>query len=377
MILLIHAYSKNNRGDGLLVDASIGLVRDAFPDESDIVVAALDPSSFPGQRMIAMAGGNLPKGRKLFHASATSVRLALRLSSGGAINLGEFSEAAKRARLIVGVGGGYMRSSGCIYGIKAALAHAAQSFAATDSGRPVVYLSQSIGPFTPPFGWITRRAAAQVPLIFVRDDRSLDAIPSRATLERVPDLAIMELFERSDISTFAETFPKTYLIARSLDRSAAVVAGYRDRLNALRGALPGIEPVLQSTGRGNDDLAFYRDMGWGDTFRSAAEVIRTEPGVVVSVRLHGALQSIIDGCPSVHLSYERKGWGAFEDLGISSYVHNAQTFDVPLVTSQAKALMADAAGYWSTIRQAAPAVRTARQHVINALRTAVTNEPIG
>lgn len=61
-------------------------------------------------------------------------------------------------------------------------------------------------------------------------------------------------------------------------------------------------------------------------------------GVVISVRLHGSLQSMISGCPSIHLSYERKGFGAFSDLGVSEYCHGFKSFNPKLIEKQVNAL---------------------------------------
>ena len=44
-ILLLHAYSAHNRGDGLLVDESVALIRSVF-DDVELEVVASDPDSF-------------------------------------------------------------------------------------------------------------------------------------------------------------------------------------------------------------------------------------------------------------------------------------------------------------------------------------------
>ncbi len=369
MILLAHAYSRNNSGDGLLVDASLKLIREAFPDEGEIVVAALDPGSFPELTTIPIVGGSGPAARRALSAAGVALRLASRPALGR-LYLPGFSESARRARLIVGVGGGYMRADGCLGGAKAVLAQASQALAAADSGRPIVYLPQSVGPFDPPFGTFVRRALERIPLVFVRDDRSLATLADSTNLRRAPDLAILELFADGRVPATNPRYAKTYLVVREINGSAKTKRDYRDRLRRLRELIPGIEPVIQSRGRNNDDATFYRRLGWGNAFRSVAEAVRTEPGVVVSVRLHGALQSIIAGCPAVHLSYERKGWGAYSDLGISPYVHNVRAFEPELVSRQVRDLLNDASEFWSAVNAAAGMARRARTEIIAALRQA-------
>ena len=92
---------------------------------------------------------------------------------------------------------------------------------------------------------------------------------------------------------------------------------------------------------------------------------------MISVRLHGSLQSILAGVPSIHLSYERKGWGAYQDLGIEQYVHNAYDFDPELVAIQARQLAASSESYWSAIERNVPNIRYKRQSLIDGMRALV------
>ncbi|OII38156.1 hypothetical protein BIU98_14880 [Curtobacterium sp. MMLR14_010] len=109
--------------------------------------------------------------------------------------------------------------------------------------------------------------------------------------------------------------------------------------------------LVQSTGRGNDDPAFYNDLGFDGIFPTLQQQLLSEarPSVVISVRLHGSLQSLRAGVPTIHLSYERKGWGAFEDLGLSEYVHNARNFSAERVAEQALNLRETSAAYWRAV----------------------------
>ena len=91
--------------------------------------------------------------------------------------------------------------------------------------------------------------------------------------------------------------------------------------------------------------------------------------VIVSVRLHGALAALIAGCPAIHLAYERKGWGAYEDLGITSYVHDARTFDPSLVIAQTQELHEDPEPFWARVKAAAPALRNQYEELVADLRS--------
>lgn len=56
--------------------------------------------------------------------------------------------------------------------------------------------------------------------------------------------------------------------------------------------------------------------------------------VIIAVRLHAALMAIRRGHYVIHLAYERKGYGAFADLGLEPFVHNVYNFDVAKVLQQ-------------------------------------------
>jgi polysaccharide pyruvyl transferase WcaK-like protein len=370
MILVAHAYSANNRGDGLLVDETVRLVRKAFPDEREIIVAAADPTTFPQYQTVPSMG---PQGgaARIAHFMGVAAKLAGR-QAGGKIDLSPLSTLARRANLIVAVGGGYMRSGNCEEAVKTTLAHTAQAYAMVDSGTPTVYLSQSVGPFRTPLGPLMRDALSKLDVLFVRDDRSLSDMRDSPNVKRVPDLAILKLFGQADTQSFQNNFAKTYLIARALNKPKNIQQKYVQSLLRLRELLPDIEITLQSSGRGNDDVSFYDEMGWGRNFRTISQAVKESgPGVVISVRLHGALQSLIDGCPAVHLSYERKGWGAYEDLGISPWVHNVHNFDPTLVASQVKQLSATSQVYWARINKQRHLAEVAEDKIVSSLRMAV------
>jgi hypothetical protein len=216
--------------------------------------------------------------------------------------------------LIIGVGGGYMRTDGGIKSLKAFIAHGLQLRWAIASGIPTFYLSQSVGPLGDSFGKIMRGWCTKLDRISVRDDRSLALLDDAPGVRRRPDMAIFSIADKLAIpagpADYATGTPR--LIARGLDRPEPVRKAYQDKLQALLKAVPDMAPALQSSGRGNDDPAFYSAMGWGDQAPFLRDLMETadRPQVVVSVRLHGALEAIRAGIPTIHLSYERKGFGA-------------------------------------------------------------------
>lgn len=375
MILVIHAYSRGNSGDGLLVDLTLEALSKSVGDQP-IVIAAMDPESFSDlPDVVPSAFGVGGTWGRIRSASVLLAKVVAYRALGQRFRLGRLSDLMDQAQLIVAVGGGYMRASNCFEGLKTTVAHSSVALAARWSGKPTVYLPQSVGPFRGPLGDTVRDALSEISCLLLRDDRSISECGKTRGVERIPDLAVIKLAGGAEPSAFPSQYSQIYLVARELDKSPAARERYLRDLNRLRERLPHARPVVQSNVRGNDDAAYYRRIGWGDDLPTLKEAIAKDGrGVVISVRLHGALQSLISGCPAVHLSYERKGFGAYEDLGVSEYVHCATGFDADLVADQALALCQDAAPFWGAISNATGRIRAAEQKMLQLLSNAYNGE---
>uniref|UniRef100_UPI0025CDF34F polysaccharide pyruvyl transferase family protein n=1 Tax=uncultured Corynebacterium sp. TaxID=159447 RepID=UPI0025CDF34F len=175
--LILHGYSSRNRGDGLLVEETVALLREALGGDTDITLCASDPESFR----------HLPV---TLHSSRPSalgwrrdyLRMLCRLD---------------RYDLVVGVGGGYLRAGRVTEALKCALVMGPQLVAAALTSSPTVYLPQSIGPLRGGTRALCAPLLRRLSLVMVRDDRSMqelgpdvgpDVGPDNAV--RMPDLAI-------------------------------------------------------------------------------------------------------------------------------------------------------------------------------------------
>ena len=128
-------------------------------------------------------------------------------------------------------------------------------------------------------------------------------------------------------------------------------------------------PLLQSdVGARNSDSHFYRRLGLRPVASLESAVDQGLVDAVVSVRLHGAVQAVLAGVPAVHLSYERKGYSAFADLGVDDYVHPAGSFDPLLVAEQALFLAGSRAEYRAMIAARRHCVLRHRASVVARLR---------
>ncbi|QRR07598.1 polysaccharide pyruvyl transferase family protein [Burkholderia sp. MS455] len=369
-VVLLHAYSRSNSGDGLLVDLSIDLLREAFGTNVRTTIVAADPDSF--------AGSDRSIGAPVLAQRSVAGRLAAAVRGPATL-----SAVLADADLIVGVGGGYLRALTVAEALRLEVGHLLQLRAARASGKPTVYLPQSVGPVRAGLpiasrAWQARVAAllGECATVFVRDDRSFAMLSGNSNTRRAPDLAALAFGMQRPRPAISPNAPVRHvaLVLRAAPRwSRAQCAHYRraiDRLIARIASRSRISLAVQSKGRGNDDTAFYRQFGVARPLPALRHILADDPpDFVVSVRLHGALESILAGVPAFHLSYERKGFGAFADLGLDDWVVNAADFDADAVADRLYAPSA-ASRFWTAATNRADALRYKRAELIAALRDA-------
>lgn len=336
-VIILNAYSAANSGDGLLVQLAIEVVRRNF-GEVNITVVAADATSFSDL-----------KGVELFDAPVMSAQGGRRIKDALLLrkSYSSLKTLIRSADLLVAVGGGYMRSKSIAEHIKLILGHKQQLKMAIESGIPLICLPQSIGPLcyeSSQFLSLYSQAAA----VFVRDNRSYEFLRGRlkGRVWRIPDLAVQKVAETIRdsglrISGTERAAERVCLVLRKPPAwSAEKQAHYNDQIKSLARLLAGscqVTYALQSTTRGNNDADYYHKQGIGEDYVSLRSVLHARtnrPDVVVSVRLHGALESMLAGLPAYHISYERKGFGAYEDLGISDWVCNGADFHADMVTNR-------------------------------------------
>lgn len=345
-ILLLHGYSATNAGDGLLVSESVHLLDEAFPGGTDITVAALHPKTF-AERTETVVDASVSR-----RGYTRELRDLLR-------SLDDFD-------LVVGVGGGYLRTGHLLEVAKTVLAHGRQLRAASRAQVPTVYLSQSIGPLR--FGTrpLARRILAGLDLIHLRDDRSISEVDLPNT-RRTPDLALISGTWAPRLDTAPGELP--ILTARSV--RGKVAAG----VPALAAKLGRFDGYVQSTGGGNDDTKVMNELGAVRLMPRSEYLDRSGPRrVVVAVRLHAALMALSAGHFVIHLAYERKGFGAFDDLGLRDYVFNVNDFDVDAIAALTQKLLTDADArrdYDARVAAALLTLAESRAAIIEDLRARV------
>lgn len=367
MLAVLHAFSRKNAGDGLLVDLTLRLITDAGFDPAHCRILALDAASFDDLPNVMLVPGE-PRARP----SLALAGAALEVARSARRELFSLGPGGRVARLldgctgVVAVGGGYLVADSVVRQGGVLLNHLPQILAAGRAGVPSVYLPQSIGPLEGPVGLLTRRALSRVDVLYARDDETLRELRDITDVRRCPDLAVLRLAD----SLASIPRPRggqagpTVVIARDLPSAH----GYVDRLRALGASVSSPLWAVQADIDGpRSDRVFLRTVGAPDAGDVKDVLAHHTPGVVVSVRLHGAIASLLAGWPAIHLSYERKGWGAYQDLGLAEYVHDARTFDVEKVRAQAAALHADPSPMFARIEERLPALLDAKRALTSEL----------
>lgn len=337
-VLILHAYSPKNSGDGLLVELAKNICRDALGDAQFKVIAS-EADAFGGSEYVQW--------RSLLPATASPIVRRLNMAMTGVLGPhSSIRRLAESADVIVGVGGGYLRGRSAIESFKSWGAHVGQVKLAGRFGERVVYLPQSIGPLSGSYNRVLEKHLSKMSAVCLRDDRSVKELGGVEPAIRVPDMAVLELARHNRTPSAIDISRRPLFIARDLRRPR----GYSRLLEAAK-EIDLFEFVLQSQGGGNNDLPLTLRLN-GAAPRTTREALdEGRPRVVVSTRLHGALSSLIAGYPAVHLSYERKGWGAYEDLGLDDFVLNAREATLDQVLNLVQRIEGDPEAFWSRVEQ--------------------------
>lgn len=357
-VLVLHAYSAENRGDGLLVDRSVALLREAFGEDVQLELVASYPESF------AYLG--IPT-----YCAKPSKRGWSR----------EYLRVLRNANsydLIVGVGGGCLRAGHPVEMAKTLLVMGPQILAAGLSRTPSVYLPQSIGPFRcgslPLFRFLVRRITRYM----LRDDRSM-AETKLPNCIRFPDLALSSPEFTRAVTKYLDNDVDDTVVLTARAVRGTLPHGVRELYARLQQRNIPVVGFIQSAVGGNNDVAVQRSLTRGAEITSE-EYLRVgdryPARVVVAVRLHAALMALQAGHYVIHLAYERKGFSAFEDVGLSPWVHNVNSFDPEQVLAQVETLLHDEqarAEYRSNVRASCARLDAKWQDMIEILRASANH----
>jgi polysaccharide pyruvyl transferase WcaK-like protein len=371
-VAILNVYSARNRGDGLLAELAVAMGRQAYGPDTTFTVAAHDPDSFGDTDFGAPVTVLSPFGSA--NGALVALRGALALVTAGRLGFSRAFRAATRdADVLVSVGGAYLRGGFASELAKCLLVHGSQlAYAGRLAQRTNwVLLPQSIGPFTGVAHTVVSRWLSRATAVFLRDDKSVREFAGLVNTHRVGDSAVLAIGATDSGTTGdaagAGSRPavRRGLILRALPDAGA----YEDNARALLAASDWV-PIVQSARGGNNDVLFYERLGVAASLSLLEAVRDAGIGVCTSVRLHGALESILLGVPAVHLSYERKGFAAYGDLGLQAYVFDARTADPADVLAAVAAVEADPTAFWNALKTTADERVQQRALVVDTLAAA-------
>ncbi len=341
---------------------TVRILREAGINESECCLVAMRAETFSGSVATFQYPVFGTKGMQRLRSSLTVGTLAVSgISTGHFTSLTRLGKLVSGAKLVVGVGGGYLRTSGGSASRLTGLVHIPQLALAASSSASSVYMPQSIGPLNGVLGNAVRRHLSHLDIVLARDDTSVREVQG-CGLERYPDLAVMKIARDFDSIRRFDRGTGVALIARDLD-----IDDYSSRLLRLSAILP-LKWAVHSKASGQDDESYYQSLGVHHSLGTEDLFAQPEVGAAISVRLHGALQAIGAGIPTIHLSYERKGFGAYADLGIEEWVHSVKDFSPEVLAEQARELVRDPSVYWSRIEDRVETLKTNEVDLIERVR---------
>src|SRR4029079_3506463 len=122
---------------------------------------------------------------------------------------------------------------------------------------------------------------------------------------RTPDLAVLDVAERLDVGAVGAATGDPVLVGRALGDAPDYPARLRDLAQRLGSVTWGVQAEGSVA---KSDRTFYDDLAVTPDGRLLELLAAGGTGPVVSVRLHGALQSVLAGVPAAHLGCQRKSW---------------------------------------------------------------------
>lgn len=370
-VLIQNGYSTKNSGDGLLVDLTAELVTEAL-GPCEIILIANDPDSFEDYKTIPCKSASRKLPERLFYSIRNVLKL-IKYKITSKINIPEYDSIINDSSLIISVGGGYMRGKSCLETLKVTINNLTQLITASERNLPTIYLSQSVGPFL--FKTMERsfiKSAGKINRYYVRDDRSKELMAGTNNVKRTPDLAVLKLCSSFDKVNFEKiSGKKTYLVVRHITTNSSKYDKYINNIRSLYNSIESIEIVIQSEGRGNNDRSFAEKIFGLKNLRTLKEALEFERGLVISVRLHGSLETMLNGCPSIHLSYERKGFGAYEDLGLQDFLFNALDFEVDQVIEKVTEINNNSDVFYGKLKQSTDKLLKYRNEIVDEIKAAV------
>jgi polysaccharide pyruvyl transferase WcaK-like protein len=365
---ILHAYSRSNSGDGLLVDLTLERLARCGVEPEDVLLVALDPDSFPEVPHRAGVGA---RGRGLAWELVPAVLRGAALTASAVARrpLGALGRELAGCDALVAVGGGYLRAVDATSSMGTTLNHLPQLAVAARSRTRTLYLPQSIGPLKGPVGAAVRTGLRRVDAVCVRDPWSESDLAGLPNVHRIPDLAVLEMAERFDLVERAAPGGRVGFVARQVGHAS----GYEQTVRAVAAELGdrAVWAVQTAGDRTKSDAVHYERLGVTAGGGLVELLAARDLSVVVSVRLHGALMALRAGVPAIHLAYDRKGPATFADLGLDDWCLDVRSLDRAELGAAVAGLAADPGAYWARLAERADDLRRSSKQLDELMHATV------
>ncbi|RQR30796.1 MULTISPECIES: polysaccharide pyruvyl transferase family protein [unclassified Burkholderia] len=369
-VVVANVFGAVNKGDAALIEVCIDEIYDAFPGASVSGIAyqpAVQRAHLPQVIWYERLGNCMSKNvwrRRICNVVRQGVTIGYVLF-GQPWLLGllipyeqrKAISAIREADILISCPGGYLEDSNPSY-----YANLIQIWAAARFGTKIILAPQSVGPIRSRVGqWFASKILSKANLVCARESESYNfAVETLALSEdrvvRTGDLAFWHEAVPAARELVESEFgigPHERYIAVSVIEWAFPLAGDRveakeryvrklcELLNILHKTLDVRVVIVNQVA---SDLPVGREIvtrcpGFvilDQKDRPVADVRRIIAGasVFLGSRFHSCIFGLIAGLPLVALSYLPKTSGIMADLGLSSRVHDIDTFDVPLVAKR-------------------------------------------
>jgi polysaccharide pyruvyl transferase WcaK-like protein len=236
------------------------------------------------------------------------------------------------------------------------LNHYPQMVVAGTRKVPTLYLPATIGPLRGPAGRLVTGALRGIDVVCVRDPWSYDDLASAGVeVCRLPDMAILDLAEKWDEVTPVSADGHVGVVASNIPHAR----GHESQIQkAVEGLDHEVSWVAHKEGdRSKSDSVHLTKLGLSVTGRLTDLVDDRKLSAVISVRLHAAIMAIAAGVPAIHLAYDRKGPGAFADLGVEDWCFDVRSFNPEDLRGALERILTDPDSYWEKVGRQIPALR--------------------
>lgn len=358
-IIVSHVYSSANKGDAALTSVLLSDIQRKFPGAT-VTILTLDTADgdFEGTKtQPGFMGLALQKYRNpvlklayaFFMMAVTLVWARWLRRTGRELllprDLQAIARLYARCDLIIGVGGGYLRSrKGLMNRANIPLLLHPLWFAHL-LGKPTVLYSQSVGPFVLRYErWLTAAALRRMTLIILREDTSvalLDSMGIRQNVVRSVDSGFL-LGTKTALNVRKKyNIPRNALLIGVtvrdwLDGPAqaayeqAVACALDAAVEQFQARVLFIPQVTAS--KGDDDRVASQRVFTAMRHQDAATVITETPShhrikalydgldILLGTRFHSVIFSLTSYVPVVAIEYEHKTSGIMRDLNLEAWV---------------------------------------------------------